>query len=153
MRSAVVVFCGMLGAMVLSGCVVHRAQVTVPADAPGVNGGTYLGEQRHAPGPTQQAVATGPLPQTILVTAWRWQVAADGRTELIRDDAGVYSPEPWWSRFPFDAPADFIPVDFTARREVTVAYTPVPDRPGEEVAAEAQAAGFFRPVVPPPAAP
>ena len=147
MRLLVLGCCGLASV----GCVVHRAAVEVPADATGADGVTFVDDREHPPGPAVLATAQGPLPQTIQVSAWRWRVREDGTSELVRSDTRVATPLPWWETFPYDLPADFIPVDFYARRETTVIWQPVADRDEAGLAAEAVAAGFFvHPVKPVP---
>ncbi len=125
------------------GCVVHRAAVEVPADPDGTEGVTFLDDREHPAGPATSAVAQGALPQSIQVSAWRWRVRPDGTTELVRGDTTVATPLPWWETFPYDLPADYLPVDFYARRDVTVTWQPVADRDEADLTAEAAAAGFF----------
>jgi hypothetical protein len=127
----------------VSGCVTHRATVETSEDSAGVVGTTYLGEAEHPAGPPTSVTASGPLPQSIPVTAWRWGTAADGSQELRRGDVLVQTPLPWWQRFPADLATDFFPIDAVATTRADVAFIPVSDERREaDLTAEAAAAGF-----------
>jgi len=103
----------LIGAVLGSGCVSHRAEVT-PAQPPG--DGIALRGRVLKPG--EPAVISGPLPSEVPVTLWR----QDSDGNLFRSDTVLRSPTPWWQRFPSDVITDAV---LPGQRVVAQTFAPV----------------------------
>ncbi len=99
----------------MSGCIQHEVRVDPPPGGPPANARMLVGFRPAAPG--SAVVRTSPLAIDLAITAW-----AVDQEHVLRSDLHVRSPTPWWQRFPCDIVADLLPMRFTARTQVTLAY-------------------------------
>lgn len=132
--------------LLMSGCVVHEARVTIPPappvpknhDAPGPLM-LVVGSGRKAPAKTTPLIFRSPLPIDRQISAW--QMDSTG-TVLCRSELRVTTPLSWWQRFPCDIVSDILPTDYIAHSEATVECVPIAATSAAELAESARRDGY-----------
>ncbi|TVR45760.1 MAG: hypothetical protein EA402_03850 [Planctomycetota bacterium] len=123
--------------LLIGGCITHRASVSPPPAADGRVVASAIGGEigQQIPGDVERS---GAYPQELPASVW----LRDAKGNLLRAEARVQTPKPWWQRFPFDAVTDLLPVEFTVRAHAQLEAEPVPTMRIEELDAAAAAFGF-----------
>jgi hypothetical protein len=137
----------LLAAFTASGCIDHQARVEPPAPGePGRPPTQVISGTSLAIDPTTVHLVHGSLPIDLPVSAWRRE--SDGT--LLRCEARVTTPLPWWQRFPADAVSDLLPTTYAATASTPVVLAPLPPFDEVRFLAQARSDGYAAPAKPSP---
>ena len=127
---------------VLCGCLTHEASATVRTEQPIRTGRAVIETTEHRLPPSPPtALRRSPLPRDLPVSVWA--LTDDGEDGyLVRAEARVLSPLPWWQYFPLDLPLDMIPVEWTVATAAVIVPTRVEERTLAQLVEEAREHGY-----------